>query len=98
MLPSVHTYLLWTISAHEIEESMTEVYGEFRTGKTQMAHTLCVMAQMPRDMGGAEGKVGLLTFPIHSDSPDNTEMVCIDIDFWYYGRSPTLILRVGFVK
>lgn len=36
---------------------MTEVYGEFRTGKTQMAHTLCVMAQMPRDMGGAEGKV-----------------------------------------
>ena len=38
-------------------ESMTEVYGEFRTGKTQMAQTLCVMAQLPRDMGGAEGKV-----------------------------------------
>lgn len=36
---------------------MTEVYGEFRTGKTQLAQTLCIMAQLPRDMGGAEGKV-----------------------------------------
>lgn len=41
-------------------ESMTEVYGEFRTGKTQMAQTLCIMAQLPRDMGGAEGKVSTL--------------------------------------
>ena len=41
---------------------MTEVYGEFRTGKTQMAQTLCIMAQLPRDMGGAEGKVRLDCF------------------------------------
>lgn len=33
------------------------VYGEFRTGKTQMCHTLCVTAQLPIEMGGAEGKV-----------------------------------------
>ena len=36
--------------------SITEVFGEFRTGKTQMAHTLCVTAQLPRSAGGGEGK------------------------------------------
>ena len=34
-----------------------EVYGEFRTGKTQMAHTMCVVAQLPHELGGASGKV-----------------------------------------
>ena len=33
------------------------VYGEFRTGKTQMAHTMSVVAQLPPDLGGASGKV-----------------------------------------
>ena len=28
--------------------SITEAFGEFRTGKTHLAHTLCVTAQMPR--------------------------------------------------
>ena len=28
--------------------SITEAFGEFRTGKTQLAHTLCVTAQMPK--------------------------------------------------
>ena len=36
--------------------SLTEVFGEFRTGKTQLCHTLCVTAQRPLDQGGAEGK------------------------------------------
>jgi DNA repair protein RAD51 len=31
--------------------------GEFRTGKTQLCHTLCVTAQLPLDQGGAEGRV-----------------------------------------
>jgi meiotic recombination protein DMC1 len=35
------------------------VYGEFRTGKTQLAHTMSVVAQLPPEMGGASGKVGL---------------------------------------
>lgn len=33
------------------------VYGEFRTGKTQLAHTMSVVAQLPPDLGGASGKV-----------------------------------------
>jgi DNA repair protein RAD51 len=37
--------------------SITELFGEFRTGKTQLCHTLAVTAQMPVSMGGAAGKV-----------------------------------------
>ena len=36
------------------------VYGEFRTGKTQLAHTMSVVCQLPPDMGGAAGKVSQL--------------------------------------
>ncbi len=32
--------------------SVTELYGEYRTGKTQLAHQLCVTAQLPRELGG----------------------------------------------
>ena len=37
--------------------SITEVYGEYRTGKTQLCHTLSVTAQLPRSKGGGNGKV-----------------------------------------
>lgn len=40
--------------------SITEVFGEFRCGKTQMAHTLCVAAQLPKEQGGAERKVAYI--------------------------------------
>mmetsp|Transcript_18887 Transcript_18887/g.37922 ORF Transcript_18887/g.37922 Transcript_18887/m.37922 type:complete len:206 (+) Transcript_18887:135-752(+) len=36
--------------------SITEVFGEFRTGKTQLCHTLCVTCQLAVTDGGAEGK------------------------------------------
>eukprot|EP00161_Ancyromonas_sigmoides_P022426 TRINITY_DN6847_c0_g1_i2.p1 TRINITY_DN6847_c0_g1~~TRINITY_DN6847_c0_g1_i2.p1 ORF type:complete len:339 (-),score=79.65 TRINITY_DN6847_c0_g1_i2:439-1455(-) len=36
--------------------SITEMFGEFRTGKTQLCLTLCVTCQLPIDQGGAEGK------------------------------------------
>ncbi|KAK0411440.1 hypothetical protein QR680_005653 [Steinernema hermaphroditum] len=36
--------------------SITEIFGEFRTGKSQLCHTLAVMCQLPVDVGGAEGK------------------------------------------
>lgn len=36
--------------------SITEIYGEFRTGKTQICHTLAVTCQMPVEQGGGEGK------------------------------------------
>lgn len=40
--------------------SITEVFGEFRCGKTQLAHTLCVITQLPKSMGGCQGKVAYI--------------------------------------
>ncbi|CAG0887575.1 unnamed protein product [Darwinula stevensoni] len=37
--------------------AITEAFGEFRTGKTQLAHTFCVTAQIPRPNGYPGGKV-----------------------------------------
>jgi len=36
--------------------SITEIFGEFRTGKTQICHTLCVTCQLSIEQGGGEGK------------------------------------------
>lgn len=38
-------------------QSITEVFGEFGSGKTQIAHQLAVDAQLPEEDGGVEGKV-----------------------------------------
>ena len=38
-------------------QRLYSVYGEFRTGKTQLAHTMSVVAQLPPELGGASGKV-----------------------------------------
>ncbi len=35
--------------------SVIEFFGEFRTGKTQIMHQLCVNVQLPREKGGLEG-------------------------------------------
>ena len=35
--------------------SITEIFGEFRTGKTQICHTLAVTCQLPISKGGGEG-------------------------------------------
>ncbi|CAN9355979.1 unnamed protein product [Alternaria alternata] len=40
--------------------SISEVFGEFRCGRTQLSHTMSVIAQLPKDMGGAEGKVAYI--------------------------------------
>ncbi|KTW25774.1 DNA repair protein rhp51 [Pneumocystis carinii B80] len=46
-----------TLLAGGIETgSITEIFGEFRTGKSQICHTLAVTCQLPIDMGGGEGK------------------------------------------
>lgn len=35
--------------------AITEVYGEFGTGKTQLCHTVCVMVQLDKRFGGLNG-------------------------------------------
>ncbi len=41
-------------------QAITEVYGEFGSGKTQIAHQLAVNAQLPVDKGGLNGSVILI--------------------------------------
>jgi DNA repair protein RadA len=36
--------------------AVTEVFGEYRTGKTQLAHQLCVNVQLSYEEGGLEGE------------------------------------------
>ena len=38
-------------------QSITEVYGEFGSGKSQVTHQLSVNVQLPREVGGLEGSV-----------------------------------------
>ena len=40
--------------------SISEVFGEFRCRKTQLAHTLAVIAQLPKSRGGGDGKVAYI--------------------------------------
>lgn len=47
--------------------SITELFGEFRTGKTQIAHTLCVTCQLSFESKGGQGKiVYMVTLPSRS--------------------------------
>lgn len=36
-------------------QAITELFGEYGSGKTQIAHQLCVTVQLPSDKGGADG-------------------------------------------
>jgi DNA repair protein RadA len=38
-------------------KAITEAFGAYGSGKTQMGLTLCVQCQMPKEKGGANGKV-----------------------------------------
>jgi DNA repair protein RadA len=38
-------------------QSIVELYGEFGSGKTQVAHQLAVNVQLPQEMGGLNGSV-----------------------------------------
>ena len=38
-------------------QAITEVYGEFGSGKTQFCHTMCVMVQKAKEEGGLDGSV-----------------------------------------
>ncbi|KAH3664374.1 hypothetical protein WICMUC_005759 [Wickerhamomyces mucosus] len=49
-----------TLGGGIMSMSITEVFGEFRCGKTQLAHTLCVTAQLPKSLGGGEGKAAYI--------------------------------------
>lgn len=63
--------------------SITEAFGEFRTGKTQLAHTFAVTTQMP----GANGYTGGKVIYIDTEStfrPDRLRPIASRFDFIYF--------------
>ncbi|CAE6455343.1 unnamed protein product, partial [Rhizoctonia solani] len=64
-----------------MSQSISEVYGEFRTGKTQLAHTLSVMAQLPPEMGGGSGKV---TYIDTEGRVDTIVFFCSNLEHLYH--------------
>ncbi|GJP43437.1 hypothetical protein CLOM_g2897 [Closterium sp. NIES-68] len=66
--------------------SITEIYGEFRTGKTQLCHTLAVTCQLPLANGGGEGKVLI----IDTEGTFRPER-CVEIS-QRFGLNPTDVL------
>ena len=57
MSQSISEGKLLHINRIDLLQRLYSVYGEFRTGKTQLAHTMSVVAQLPPELGGASGKV-----------------------------------------
>jgi DNA repair protein RadA len=41
-------------------QAITEIYGEFGSGKTQVAHQLAVNVQLPKEQGGLSGSVVII--------------------------------------
>jgi RecA/RadA recombinase len=68
---------------------MNAVYGEFRTGKTQLAHTMSVVTQLPPELGGASGKVSLAIFfyLLFTFSIAVTKVAYIDTEGTFIGRA-----------
>lgn len=57
--------------------SITEIFGENRCGKTQICHTLCVTAQLPKELKGGCGKVSLKALA----SPLRVNVcICVHVD------------------
>ena len=46
--------------------SITEIFGEFRTGKTQLCHTLCVTCQLPMAQARPCRSGSCATCPMHT--------------------------------
>ncbi|XP_017786574.1 PREDICTED: DNA repair protein RAD51 homolog 1-like isoform X2 [Nicrophorus vespilloides] len=61
--------------------STTEVFGEFRTGKTQLCHTIAVTCQLPITFNGGEGKCIYVdtegTFRPESSGSSSTKILII---------------------
>jgi DNA repair protein RadA len=72
---STGTNCLDTLLSGGIEtKALTEVYGEFGSGKTQFCHTLCVIVQQTKEHGGLEGNV-LYIDTENTFRPERIEMI-----------------------
>jgi hypothetical protein len=88
------SFCVWAFSCFE------PVYGEFRTGKTQLAHTMSVVTQLPPEMGGASGKVSKSSFcsQVKSDISNRSHISTPKVQWLLFPSdhlSPTIMLYQG---
>ncbi|VDD96318.1 unnamed protein product [Enterobius vermicularis] len=57
-------------------QSITEVFGEYRTGKTQLSHTLCVTCQFPNETGTFKGGKIIYIDTENTFRPDRLRQIC----------------------
>lgn len=57
-------------------QAITEVFGEFRTGKTQLSHTLCATCQMPDATAGYKGGKAIYIDTENTFRPDRLRQIC----------------------
>lgn len=66
--------------------SITELFGEFRCGKTQICHTLSVLCQLPISQGGGGGKAVYIDTE-NTFRPDRIQTIATE-----YGLEPSKVL------
>lgn len=59
--------------------SITEAFGEFRCGKTQLSLTFCVTAQLPLSLGGGNGRVAFIDTE-NTFRPERIAEICTRFD------------------
>jgi DNA repair protein RadA len=72
-------------------QAITEVYGQFASGKSQLGFTLCVTTQLPLDKGGLEKNV-LFIDTENTFSPNRIVQIAK-----YYKMDPEKVLKNIFV-
>jgi DNA repair protein RadA len=60
-------------------QSLTEVFGEFGSGKSQIAHELAVTVQLPKDKGGLEGECVFIDTE-NTFRPERVEQIASGLD------------------
>uniref|UniRef100_A0A0M3KHC6 Meiotic recombination protein DMC1/LIM15 homolog (inferred by orthology to a human protein) n=1 Tax=Anisakis simplex TaxID=6269 RepID=A0A0M3KHC6_ANISI len=57
-------------------QAITEVFGEFRTGKTQISHTLCATCQMPNPLTSFKGGKVVFIDTENTFRPNRLRQIC----------------------
>jgi DNA repair protein RadA len=74
--------------------AVTELYGEFRTGKTQIAHQLCITLQLPVEKGGLrEGDNYPKAIYIDSEGTFRPERIIEMMSRWKDDLDPDIVLE-----
>ncbi|ETN81028.1 hypothetical protein NECAME_08781 [Necator americanus] len=70
---------------------ITEIFGEYRTGKSQICHSLAVICQLPISMGGAEAVLAVSVLPFQENVCGSTRKGLFDRSGWFQLQSAAMM-------